>query len=373
MKFVDLFSGCGGIRQAFINAGFECAAYCEIDKTAVKLYKAYYDTEKEVYFDDATKINTADLPDFDILVGGFPCQSFSIAGKRQGFEDTRGTMFFEIARILHDKRPRYFLLENVKGLLNHDNRKTFITIIKTLTDFGYSVEWAVLNSRYFGIPQNRERVFIVGNLREKGCKKIFPLIIQNKKHFGSSKALLLYWKNSTEKWVIEEKKYTPTIKTQSDLCRQTLLIKDIPLTKGAKIGTFRTHNNCKGFRPVKDNISPTIQARARKDINGQPIVIIPVLTPERVKKRQNGKRFKNNNEPMYTLTAQDRHGIITAETRMDSGGGLLNAYCQALNTFRMFQASRVYGRNRIESKTNRYIRCTALQNGRQHSHNKCCA
>jgi len=373
MKIFDLFSGCGGIRQAFIDAGFQCAAFCEIDKNAVKLYNAYYDTEKEIYFNDAAKIDTRNLPDFDILVGGFPCQSFSVAGKRQGFEDTRGTLFFEIARILRDKRPGYFLLENVKGLLNHDNRQTFITIIKTLTKLGYSVEWAVLNSRYFGIPQNRERVFIVGYLREKCSKKIFPLKISNQQYIEPSKELLLYWKNSKEKWVIEEKNHTPVIKTQSDLCRQSLLIKDIPLTRGAKTGIYRTHISGKGFRPIKDNICPTIPARAREDASGQPIVIIPVLTPDRKEKRQNGKRFKNNNEPMYTLTAQDRQGVIIAETRMDVGGVLLNAYCKTSNASRMFQATGIFGRNCNKGKRNWHFRCTAIQNGRQFCNRKCCA
>ena len=110
-----------------------------------------------------------------MLIGGFPCQSFSVAGKRKGFNDIRGTLFFEIARILRDKRPRYFLLENVKGLLSHDDGKTFSTILGILTDIGYELQWQVLNSKNFGVQQNRERVFIIGHIRGECRPKVFPI------------------------------------------------------------------------------------------------------------------------------------------------------------------------------------------------------
>lgn len=132
-------------------------------------------------YGDATKIIAEDLPDFDLLVGGFPCQAFSIAGKRLGFDDTRGTLFFDIARILKVKRPRNFILENVKGLLSHDAGRTFKTIIATLVELGYGVEWQVLNSKNFGVPQNRERVFIIGYLGGEGCGKVFPIGENNTK------------------------------------------------------------------------------------------------------------------------------------------------------------------------------------------------
>lgn len=175
LTFFDFFSGIGGFRIGLERAGFKCVGYCDCDKYANQLYSNYFDTEKEYFFNDITKINTSELPDFDILCGGFPCQSFSIAGKRRGFEDTRGTMFFEIARILSDKRPRYFILENVKGLLNHNGGKTFQTILKVLSDIGYQVQWQLLNSKFFGVPQNRERVYIVGCYGKECIGKIFPL------------------------------------------------------------------------------------------------------------------------------------------------------------------------------------------------------
>lgn len=175
LTFFDVFSGIGGFKIGLERAGFKSVGFCDNNKYAVELYKAYFNTEKELYFDDVTTINTNELPDFDILCAGFPCQPFSISGKRQGFQDTRGTMFFEIAQILKAKKPKYFILENVRGLLNHDRGRTFSTIIKTLTDIGYSVQWQLLNSKFFGVPQNRERVYIVGCIR-KGCPpKIFPI------------------------------------------------------------------------------------------------------------------------------------------------------------------------------------------------------
>ena len=193
IKYFDMFSGIGGFRLAFDKAGFKSIGFCEIDPHSRSLYKAYFDTNGEFEIYDATKIKPEELPDFDLLIGGFPCQAFSIAGKRRGFEDTRGTLFFDIVRILSYKKPQYFLLENVKGLLSHNRGRTFATIIKILTDIGYRVELyllvgelvsltkqdarrvQLLNSKFFGVPQNRERVFIVGCLGGKCRGKIFPV------------------------------------------------------------------------------------------------------------------------------------------------------------------------------------------------------
>lgn len=150
-----------------------CVGYSEIDKHAIEIYQKRFPEHKN--YGDITKIKPNKLPDFDLLVGGFPCQAFSIAGKRKGFEDTRGTLFFDIARILRSKKPKLVLLENVKGLLSHDNGNTFKTIISTLAKLGYDIQWQVLNSKNFGVPQNRERVFIVGHLRGTPRPEVFPL------------------------------------------------------------------------------------------------------------------------------------------------------------------------------------------------------
>ncbi len=168
IKYFDMFAGIGGFRSGLeAVGGFECIGYCEIDKYAKQAYEAIYDTRGELYFDDATKILPEQLPDFDLICGGFPCQSFSVAGRRLGFEDTRGTLFFEIARIAAVKKPKYLFLENVPGLLNHDQGRTFETILRTLDELGYDVVWQILNSKNFGVPQSRKRVYIIGYLRGK--------------------------------------------------------------------------------------------------------------------------------------------------------------------------------------------------------------
>jgi DNA (cytosine-5)-methyltransferase 1 len=149
-----------------------CIGYSEIDKYASAIYQKHFPSHHN--YGDITKINADELPDFDLLVGGFPCQAFSIAGKRGGFEDTRGTMFFELARILRAKQPRLCVFENVKGLLSHDGGKSFATIIQTLDELGYDCQWQVLNSKNHGVPQNRERVFIIGHLRGTRRPEVFP-------------------------------------------------------------------------------------------------------------------------------------------------------------------------------------------------------
>lgn len=160
------------------SAGHECIGFCEIDKFSRKSYKAIHNTKGEIELHDITRVtdeSVRGIGSVDIICGGFPCQAFSVAGNRRGFEDTRGTLFFEIARFASILRPKYLFLENVKGLLNHENGITFETIISTLDELGYDVEWQVLNSKNFGVPQNRERVFIIGHLRGERTRRIFPL------------------------------------------------------------------------------------------------------------------------------------------------------------------------------------------------------
>jgi len=159
-KFIDLFAGIGGIRLGFESTGIgECVFSSEWDKYAQINYEANFG---EKPFGDITQIDPKDIPDHDILLGGFPCQAFSICGDQKGFEDTRGTLFFNIEQILFEKRPYAFMLENVKRLVTHDNRRTFTVILDHLERLGYTVYYKVLNSLDFGIPQKRERIIIVG-------------------------------------------------------------------------------------------------------------------------------------------------------------------------------------------------------------------
>ena len=175
IKVFSTFTGIGGFEKGIEQAGIpiEVVGFSEIDKYAIKVYERHFNDTPN--FGDITKINAKELPDFDCLVGGFPCQAFSIAGKRRGFEDTRGTLFFDLARILREKQPRYFVFENVKGLLSHDNGNTFRTIIAATDELGYDCQWQVLNSKNHGVPQNRERVVIVGHLRGQSRPQVFPL------------------------------------------------------------------------------------------------------------------------------------------------------------------------------------------------------
>lgn len=157
--FIDLFAGIGGIRIPFQELGGECVFTSEFDPYAVKTYKANFGGD---IHGDITKIESAEIPDFDVLLGGFPCQPFSQAGLHKGFSDTRGTLFFEIERIMKDKRPKAFLLENVKQLVGHDHGNTFRVIIEHLKDMDYSADYKILAARDFGLPQIRERIYIVG-------------------------------------------------------------------------------------------------------------------------------------------------------------------------------------------------------------------
>ena len=178
MRFLDVFSGIGGFRAGLEKAGHTCVGHIEKDVFARKSYSAIYDIKENEY----DRKDITEIEDFtelrgkvDLLCGGFPCQSFSMAGRRKGFDDVRGTMFFYLAKILEQAKPPFLLFENVKGLLSHDKGETFKTIITCLDDLGYDVEWQLLNSKNFGVPQNRERVYIIGYLRGSGGRKILPI------------------------------------------------------------------------------------------------------------------------------------------------------------------------------------------------------
>lgn len=174
-KFIDLFCGLGGFRLALERQKCKCVFSSDIDEDVSKVYENNFNEHPS---GDITKIDAKDIPDFDILCGGFPCQSFSIAGKRLGFEDARGTMFFEVARILKEKKPKAFILENVKGLTNHEGGKTLKTILDILNSLGYDCNHKVLNAADYGIPQSRERWYCVGLRKDLKIKvneeDIFP-------------------------------------------------------------------------------------------------------------------------------------------------------------------------------------------------------
>lgn len=167
LRFIDLFCGMGGFRLAFEAQGCKCVYSSDIDEYACRTYELNFgDFPKS----DITKVEAKDIPEFDILCAGFPCQPFSIAGKRLGFDDTRGTLFFDVARILKEKKPMAFLLENVRGLSNHDGGKTLNVILNTLDELDYETEWKVLNAKDYGVPQNRERWYCIGIRKDLNLK-----------------------------------------------------------------------------------------------------------------------------------------------------------------------------------------------------------
>jgi DNA (cytosine-5)-methyltransferase 1 len=310
MNFLDLFAGIGGFRLGMERAGHKCVGYCEIDKFARMSYQAIHDTKGEIDYKDITEVTNEEFRKLrgkvDIICGGFPCQAFSIAGKQLGFEDARGTLFYEIARATKEIKPRYLLLENVRNLLSHDKGQTFTRILKILDELGYDAEWQVLNSKNFGVPQNRERVFIIGHLRGECTYKVFPIKGKDK-----------------------ELDYEPKISI---------------------IGNTKNPNgSCKGTRTVVHDENGIVGALLATDYkvpkqvainhpkymaggHSEPKIVVPVLTPDRIDKRQNGRRFKENGEPMFTLTTQDRHGVLIKEANKQ--GYIVVSVGDSVNLFR---------------------------------------
>jgi len=275
----------------------------EWDKYANSVYRYHY---KECDQRDIRAVKADEIPKHDLLCGGFPCQSFSVAGKRGGFEDTRGTLFFEIARILRDKRPRYLLLENVKGLLSHDKGKTFQTIIGVLSDIGYGVQWQVLNSKDFGVPQNRERVFIIGHSRKVSRPEVFPIRQTNPKSLNYVGAIM---SKQNKQWLKDGKKLSRNFPQGQRVYNSSGIGATMASNAGglgAKTGLYMVDDPSRKKGIIDKNIAPTL----RKESHGNlPAVVMPVLTPNRLKKRQHGRRFKTDGEPSFTLTGRDIHGV----------------------------------------------------------------
>ena len=249
IDFIDLFSGIGGFHKGLTDAGgFRCVYANDFDKYASKVYRSRF-PETKFYEGDITGVEADSIPDHDLLCGGFPCQAFSVAGERGGFSDPRGTLFYQIARIAERKKPRLLLLENVDGLLNHDEGRTFATILWELGKLGYWCEWQVLNTLWFGVPQTRERVFIIGHLGAEPTRTIFPITETGESPY------------------------------RRDAGKQAANALQSP---GHASGNYR----------------------------GMTMIVQPVLTPNRPEKRQNGRRFKEPGESSFTLTGQDIHGVM---------------------------------------------------------------
>ena len=284
MKVFTMFTGIGGFDLAMRNLGHEIVGACEIDRYARQIYAKQFPGVP--IHDDATQVQAESLPQFDVLCGGFPCQAFSIAGKRKGFSDTRGSLFFEIARIAKEKQPSLLFLENVKGLFNHDNGETFRTILSSLDEVGYDCEWQLHNSKYH-VPQNRERVYIVGHLRGQRTRQVFPLGNIDSK---SDKSIKQPVEQDTE--------FIPVVNDRNGL-------RKVERATCLDANYFKGHD----YHGARTLIYKLVRA---------------VLTPDRAETRQAGRRIKEDGEPAFAVTTQDRHGVLieTIEPKLKSIGQL---------------------------------------------------
>lgn len=294
MKFIDFFAGIGGFRRGMELAGHECVGFCEFDKFATASYISMHllteeqrktledipikKRQKEIlkeeyrngewYANDIRRVYAGDIPKADCWCFGFPCQDISVAGKQAGFQGNRSSLFFRVmylvGQLKEEDKPTYLFIENVKNLLSVNGGWDFARLLIEMEQWGYDAEWQVLNSKDFGVPQNRERCFIIGHLRGRSTSKIFPIKGTDREN---SVSLNLF-------------------------------------------GCLNGRNSQRDRVYSGDGLAPTISTKPGG--NTEPKIAISVLTPDRAEKRQNGRRFKDDGEPMFTLTSQDRHGVATS-------------------------------------------------------------
>lgn len=310
MKFIDFFAGIGGFHSGLERAGMKCVGWCEYDKFAQKSYRAIYDTEGLWFADDIRKVRGWDVPKADLWTFGFPCQDVSIAGKQKGIKrGTRSGLFYEIMRLIdeaQENRPEWLIAENVKNLLSIDGGRGFFAVLTEMGGRGYSIEWRIYNSKDYGVPQNRERVYIVGHHGESAGKPLLPIRRE------STAALRQVVGGSQGERVYDGNRISCTLSSQGGGC-------------GAKTGLYTFVDiNKKGSVQTTDT-ARALLARYNKGQPNRPaecsgvlarVKVMPILTPDRLEKRQNGRRIKNEGEPAFTLTSQDRRGVLIADDRI---------------------------------------------------------
>ena len=310
LTFIDFFAGIGGFRRGFELAGMKCVGFCEKDKFAVRSYRAMYDTEGEWHGDDITKLSAYDIPQADIWIAGSPCQNLSIAGRRSGLHGERSGLFFDFIDLLKGKaeedKPEWVILENVKGLLSSGAGWDFLEYIGELAEAGYDVQWQVFNSKDFGVPQNRERVYTVGHLGSRGRREILPIGAESR---GNLKRIV----DGRQGYRV----YDPT--------GVSVTIASGAGGLGAKTGLYLIDQSTTAPRVTEEARCITARYTAgatKRTAMNSPVLEVgggaedrlgkacPILTPDRLVKRQNGRRMKECDEPMFTLTGQDRHGVM---------------------------------------------------------------
>ena len=324
MKFVDFFAGIGGIRLGLEQAGHECVGFCEWDKYARAAYKAMYNTEGEWENHDVRTVRPYDVPDADLWCFGFPCQDISVAGKQKGLQEgERSGLFYEIMRLLagrkKEDRPRWLLIENVKNLLSIGNGFDFARLLVEVGGYGYSLQWQMLNSKDFGVPQNRERVFIVGYLGDIRGRKVFPLERTDGENPCELKEITQGVGDAQR--IYESNGLARTLKGESGgqggkTGLYAVRFRYPERGEGSREKGYMEHVDCASALTSKHCGDQTADCS-----NG--VLVAPVLTPDREKKRQNGRRIKEPGEPSFTLTAQDRHGVaIYQRPRGYNKGGM---------------------------------------------------
>ena len=364
MKFIDFFAGIGGFRRGMELAGHECVGFCEFDKFATASYISMHllteeqrktledipikKRQKEIlkeeyrngewYANDIRRVYAEDIPKADCWCFGFPCQDISVAGKQAGFQGNRSSLFFRVmylvGQLKEEDKPTYLFIENVKNLLSVNGGWDFARLLIEMEQCRYDAEWQVLNSKDFGVPQNRERCFIIGHLRGRSTAKVFPIEGTD----GENRVSLnlfgcLNGRNSQRDRVYSDDRLAPTISTKpggntepkvsilfdtsyigqdgkariyENIC-PTLTSRDYkePRSVGVVCNVNPSGKGINGNVYDSTGLSPTLTTNKGEGNK----IAIPVLTPDRAEKRQNGRRFKEDGEPMFTLTGQDRHGI----------------------------------------------------------------
>ena len=338
LTFLDLCSGIGGFRLGLESAGHKCIGYCEYDKFARASYEAMYETKGEWKADDVTKLKSADVPYADIWCFGFPCQDISVAGKQRGLVGKRSGIYFNIIDLIkckeEDDKPTYLLVENVKNLLSINAGFDFATVLSEMDEAGYDCRWQVLNSKDFGVPQNRERVFIIANLRSRGRREILPLCGENaatlNQLVGGMQGYRVYGTDGISATLCGEAggvgaktglylmgNLNPSGHGQGgNVYHEAGLAPTVTVNKGCGTRIFIDQCN---HAPKLTRTARCLTARYTSGMvnhsamNSAVVEVHPMLTPDRLEKRQNGRRMKEDGEPMFTLTSQDRHGVFICE------------------------------------------------------------
>lgn len=410
MKFIDFFAGIGGFRRGMELAGHECVGFCEFDKFATASYISMHllteeqrktledipikKRQKEIlkeeyrngewYANDIRRVYAGDIPKADCWCFGFPCQDISVAGKQAGFQGNRSSLFFRvmylIGQLKEEDKPAYLFIENVKNLLSVNGGWDFARLLIEMEQGGYDAEWQVLNSKDFGVPQNRERCFIIGHLRGRSSAEVFPIEGTDGKNSVQIIGHRDGYRRNTQ--VFAPDGITETLDTGQGggrghhvalPCFIDLSYQETELTNKARCLQARYNKGIANHKAEVSGVAIKVIGEINSSQDGKvfgidgiakchsaghrnnPKIAIPVLTPDRAEKRQNGRRFKEDGEPMFTLTSQDRHGVATSIPVSMSRNVIENeinvAHCLNTNDSRKF-----FGKNQ---KGNAVIECVA--------------